>query len=58
MLSGNLIVCPIWKVFIAMTKLEVNYIFITELYCKIYIYNFNQEEMLCIYIKDTFILVE
>ena len=41
-----------------MTKLEVNYIFITELYCKIYIYNFNQEEMLCIYIKDTFILVE
>lgn len=41
-----------------MTKLEVNYFFIIELYCKVYIYNFNQEEMLCIYIKDTFILVE
>ena len=46
------------KVFIAMTKLEVTYFFIIELYCKVYIYNFNQEEMLCIYIKDTFILVE
>lgn len=41
-----------------MTKLEVNYFFIIELNCKVYIYNFNQEEMLCIYIKDTFILVE
>lgn len=41
-----------------MTKLEVNYFFIIELNCKVYIYKFNQEEMLCIYIKDTFILVE
>ena len=25
-----------------MTKLEVNYFFIIELYCKVYIYNFNR----------------
>lgn len=39
MLSGNLIVRAIYKAFIAMTKLEVNYFFIVELYCKVYIYS-------------------
>lgn len=31
MLPGNLKICAIRKVFIAMTKLEVNYYFIIEL---------------------------